>query len=411
MLAPILTAMRVSLFLARKSIMRGNIGVTILTIFILVLIALNLLFVPALLNGLTTSANDQVITNYSSHIILNPKGKDTQIVHVDDLIRQIESIEGVIAATARNSIVSVMKYKNKQGDEWRVNCTLYGIMPERERRVFEVSKYMVEGSFLEPRDRNQIVLGIQLSGSDDESVEFYARSLRHVHTGDKVTVSFGNGIVKEYKVKGIFRTGFISTDIQAYVSELEFEDIVPSAHETATSVNVKLKEEAVSRDIIEKIKKIREDLDFQTWEQNAGIVNSMTTSFQIINEIINFVNALVAGITIFIVTYVDVVNRRRQIGILRAIGIKGRPIISSYLLRALFYVVIALFASWILFVYAVIPYETDNPFYFPFGPVFFTPDFPLLVRTAIILSVVSLVAAFIPVWLVMRIKIMDAIWG
>ncbi len=406
-----ISSLRVTFFLARKSIMRSNIGVTLLTIFILVLIALNLLFVPALLNGLVTSANDQVITNYSSHIIVNPRGHDTQIVHVDDLIRQIESIDGVSAATARNSIVSVMKYKNKQGDEWRLNCTVYGIMPEREKRVFDVSRYLIEGSYLEPRDRNQILLGVQLAGSDDESVELYARSLRHVHAGDKVTVSFGNGLVKEYKVKGIFRTGFISTDLQAHISELEFEEVMPSARETATSVNVKLKDDAASKQVIEKINTLRADLDFQTWEQNAGIVNSMTTSFQIINEIINFVNALVAGITIFIVTYVDVVNRRRQIGILRAIGIKGMPIISSYLVRAMFYVIIGLIFSWILFVYAVIPYEEGNPFYFPFGPVFFTSDFPLVVRTAIILSAVSLVAAFIPVWLVMRTKIMDAIWG
>jgi putative ABC transport system permease protein len=186
---------------------------------------------------------------------------------------------------------------------------------------------------------------------------------------------------------------------------------MPSARETAASINVKLKDDAVSKQVIEKINTLRTDLDFQTWEQNAGIVNSMTTSFQLINEIINFVNALVAGITIFIVTYVDVVNRRRQIGILRAIGIKGMPIISSYLVRAMFYVIIGLIFSWILFIYAVIPYEQGNPFYFPFGPVFFTSDFPLVVRTAIILSAVSLVAAFIPVWLVMRTKIMDAIWG
>jgi putative ABC transport system permease protein len=406
-----LTTLRVTFFLARKSIVRGNIGVTVLTIFILILIALNLLFVPALLNGLTTSANDQVITNYSSHIIVNPRGRDIQIVHADDFIRQIESIDGVSSATARNSIVSVVKYKNKQGDEWRVNCTVYGIMPEKEKKVFEVSKYLVEGSYLESRDRSQILLGIQLAGSDDPSIELYARSLRHVHTGDKVTVTFGNGFVKEYKVKGVFRTGFISTDLQAYVSDLEFEDIMPSTHNTATSINVKLKDGAVSKDVIEKIRQIRGDLDFQTWEQNAGIVNSMTTSFQFINEIINFVNALVAGITIFIVTYVDVVNRRRQIGILRAIGIKRLPIICSYLVRALFYVVIGIIFSWVLFNRVIIPYESGNPFYFPFGPVYFTSDYPLLMRTAIMLSGVSLVAAFIPVWLVMRTKIMDAIWG
>jgi putative ABC transport system permease protein len=163
--------------------------------------------------------------------------------------------------------------------------------------------------------------------------------------------------------------------------------------------------------VIERIKTFKENLDFQTWEQTAGIVNSMTTSFFLINQILDMVNALVAGITIFIVTYVDVVNRRRQIGILRAIGIKTVPIISSYLLRALLYVVIGLIMAWLLFLYVIIPLEASHPFHFPFGPVFLTVDLELLFRTAALLSVVSLAAAFIPVWLVMRVKIMDAIWG
>ena len=368
-------SLRVAFFLAVKSILRGNIGVTLLTIFILILIALNLLFVPGLIKGLVVSANDQIINNYSSDIIINPRGKD------------------------------------RHGDEWWAGSTVYGIMPDKEKKVFNISDYLIEGSYLETRDRDKILLGIQLAGSDEPSIELYSRSLRHVHAGDKVTVTYSNGIVKEYTVKGIFWTGFIQTDLQAFVSDLEYESIVPSMRNMATSVHVKVSNNADKQEIIERIRMFREDLDFQTWEQTAGIVNSMTTSFKLIQQILNVVNALVAGITIFIVTYVDVVNRRRQIGILRAIGIKGRPIISSYLMRALFYVIVGLILSWLLFIYVIIPVEIRHPFHFPFGPVFFTADFPALIRTVILLSMVSLVAAFLPVWLIMRIKIMDAIWS
>ena len=404
-------SLRVAFFLAVKSILRGNIGVTLLTIFILILIALNLLFVPGLIKGLVVSANDQIINNYSSDIIINPRGKDRQIIHVNELISQIESISGVVAVTARSSIGSSISYKDRHGDEWWAGSTVYGIMPDKEKKVFNISDYLIEGSYLETRDRDKILLGIQLAGSDEPSIELYSRSLRHVHAGDKVTVTYSNGIVKEYTVKGIFWTGFIQTDLQAFVSDLEYESIVPSMRNMATSVHVKVSNNADKQEIIERIRMFREDLDFQTWEQTAGIVNSMTTSFKLIQQILNVVNALVAGITIFIVTYVDVVNRRRQIGILRAIGIKGRPIISSYLMRALFYVIVGLILSWLLFIYVIIPVEIRHPFHFPFGPVFFTADFPALIRTVILLSMVSLVAAFLPVWLIMRIKIMDAIWS
>jgi len=35
-----------------------------------------------------------------------------------------------------------------------------------------------------------------------------------------------------------------------------------------------------------------------------------------------------------VITYIDLVNKRRQIGIERAIGIKSSPIVFSYVLKA-----------------------------------------------------------------------------
>jgi len=259
-----MSSIKVAAFLAMKSITRGNIGVTLLTILILVLVGTNLVFVPSLLNGLVNSANDQLIETYVSDITISATGRDTQINHVNDLLRQIESIHGVIAAAARTSIGANLKYKDKQGNERRMNCTIYGIMPEREEDVFTVSQSLVEGSYLEPRDRDQILLGDQLAGMDNESVELYARSLRHVHAGDKIVVTYSNGLAKEYKVKGIFRTGFIETDLQAFVSSLEFESVIPSIHNMATDIHVKLDSNVKSADVIDRIRGFRDNLDFQT---------------------------------------------------------------------------------------------------------------------------------------------------
>jgi ABC-type antimicrobial peptide transport system permease subunit len=57
------------------------------------------------------------------------------------------------------------------------------------------------------------------------------------------------------------------------------------------------------------------------------------------------------------------------------------------------------------------PFEASHPFYFPFGAVYLSLEMPLLIRTSALLLVVSLVAALIPVLLITRIKILDAIWG
>jgi len=398
--------LKVATFLALKSIVRGNVGIILLTIFMLVLVTMNLLFVPGLINGATMSMNTILIKTYSGDIIIEPGGDDTVISHADDLAQSIESIDGVIAASARNNINAYVTFEDE-----RVNCVVIGIDPAQERAVFEVADSLIEGRYLDSRDRGQILLGVQLAGADLDDIELYSSSLRHVHAGDKVVVTYSNGIEKQYTVKGIFDTGFIQTDVQAFVTDLEFNSVMPNMNNKATSIRVKLEEGVDPELIIERIASMRSGLAFQTWDETAGLVESMTESFILINQILNVVNYLIAGITVFIVTYVDVVNRRRQIGIQRAIGIKSRSITISYLIRALFYAVIGLIIGILAFKYVIIPIEARHPFEFPFGPAYLTTKPAYTARMAFILLSVSLVAAFIPVWRVMRIKILDAIWG
>ncbi|MBM4445919.1 MAG: ABC transporter permease [Chloroflexi bacterium] len=399
-------SLRVAIFLALKSIVKGNVGVIILTIFMLILVTMNLLFVPGLISGATVSMNAILIKTYSGDIIIEPEGDDNVISHADDLIASIESVDGVVAASARNNINAYITFEDE-----RVSCVVTGIEPAREKAVFEVAECLIEGRYLDSRDRGQILLGVQLAGADLEDIELYSSSLRHVHAGDKVVVTYSNGPEKQYTAKGIFDTGFIQTDMQAFVTELEFNSVMPNMNNKASSIRVKLEDGADPEIVIERIASLRDGLDFQTWDETAGLVESMTDSFTLINQILNVVNYLVAGITVFIVTYVDVINRRRQIGIQRAIGIKSNSITISYLIRALFYAVVGLIIGILAFKYLIIPIEARHPFEFPFGPAYLTTRTAYTARMAFILLVVSLAAAFIPVWRVMRIKILDAIWG
>ena len=80
-------------------------------------------------------------------------------------------------------------------------------------------------------------------------------------------------------------------------------------------------------------------------------------------------------------------------------------------MRAIFYAVIAFILSILLFTFAVVPLEAKYPFHFPFGAVYVSVEFPVVLRMILIVLCVSLVASFLPVQRVMRMKIMDAIWG
>ncbi|MDO8688154.1 MAG: hypothetical protein Q7K41_06165, partial [Dehalococcoidales bacterium] len=319
--------LKVAGFLAFTSLTRGNFGVMLLTILILVLVTLNLLFVPSLLRGLVHGANDKLKDTFAGDIVIESSLDNPLIPKMNALIPEIEAIGGVVAVSPRNNMVAEIKYENE-----RTSCVVYGIIPEREKEIFTISKSMVEGAFLDSNDRDKIVLGIQLAGAGNPDIELYSRSLKKVHAGDKILVKYGDGIQKNYTVKGIFYSEFIQTDTQAFVSEAEFESVNPLVANKASSIRIKTNDTADSSAIIEKIGQLTDGLRILTWEDYAGIMRSMTDSFHAIDTILNVVNLLVAGITVFVVTYIDVTNRRRQIGIQRAIGIMPGCITLAYLL-------------------------------------------------------------------------------
>jgi putative ABC transport system permease protein len=396
------------MFMAPKAIFRGNLGITALTICMLAIVSMNLLFVPGLIDGIITSGNTILKKTYSGDLIIESSKDTPYISHAKELADKIETINGVKAVSNRNNINGQIDYKDD-----RVSCIIYGVDAPSEKQVFDISDAVIEGKYIDSRDRDQILLGAQLAGADITSLELYSSSLKHVHAGDKVDVTFGTGQKKQYTVKGIFHTGYIQTDAQAFVSNVEYESVIPDAKNKAMSIRVKLDDKTDPNAVIAQILALpdAEGLRCKTWMETAGIMQSMTDSFALIKQILNIVNILVAGITVFIVTYVDVVNRRRQIGIQRAIGIKPQSITISYIIRALFYAAIGLIAGIMIYKYVIIPLETGNPFYFPFGPAFLSINPSLVGSTIIILVTVSVVASFLPVWRVMRTTILNAIWG
>ena len=399
-------SLRVAWFLAVKSVSRGNIRVLLLTIAMLILVYLNLVFTPAILAGAVEGLNDKTINTLTGHIIVQSAGGNPVITDVDSLIAEIESIDGVVAACARNNLGADVQYEGE-----RTTTVVFAIDPEQDKEVFRISESLIEGSYLDPEDTDQILLGVQIAGNDREKLELYSSSLKTVHVGDKVSVRYVSGLEREYTVKGIFFTELIQTDIRAFITEKEYNSMNPLMNGKASSLHVKTEEGVELESVIAEIGAVRDGLKFQTWEDAEGMLRSMTDSFKQIIQILRVIALIVAAITIFIVTYVDLVNKRRQIGIERAIGITGASIVLSYIFRAIFYAVLGILLAALIFVYVVVPLEAHRPFHFPFGDIFLPVNIGYLIISAAILFVVASVSAFAPAWQTIRTKIIDAIWG
>jgi len=395
--------------MALKSLRRGDVRVLLLTVSMLILVYINLIFTPSLLTGAVQKIHEKTKNTLSGDIVVQSDNYPV-IIRAQEVASAIEDIDGVAAACARTSLGTEIHH----GDD-RVTAALYAIDPNLDSRVFDISQNMIEGEYLDPGDRNWVLLGAQIAGADRENLELYSSSLMTVHPGDNVTIYFANGSM-EFTVKGIFFTEFVNSDIRAYITQTQFDAMYPAMQDTATSIHVKLERGADRDSVMQRMREVGlasfgQPLKFQTWEDALGVLKSMTSSFDQIIAILRATALIVAGITIFIVTYVDLVNKRRQIGIERAIGITSTSIVLSYVIRAIVYAAFGILAAALIFRYVVVPIEAQHPFHFPFGDVMLAVDVPVLASSAAILCGVAIVSAFIPAWQTIRTKIIDAIWS
>jgi putative ABC transport system permease protein len=401
--------LKVAAFMALKSLRRGDVRVLLLTVCMLILVYINLIFTPSLLVGAVEKINQKTRNTLSADISIQSDNFPV-IVKAEEMAAAIEKIDGVAVACARTSLGAEIHH----GDD-RVTAALYAIDPDQDSEVFDISQNMIDGSYLDPGDLNCVLLGAQIAGDNMTDLELYPSSLKTVRAGDNVTIYTAAGSM-EFKVKGIFYTEFVNSDIRAYITQGQFDAMFPAMQDTATSIHVKLERGANRDSVMEQMREVgltsfEQPLKFQTWEDALGVLKSMTKSFDQIIVILRTTAYFVAGITIFIVTYVDLVNKRRQIGIERAIGITSASIVLSYIIRAIIYAAFGILAAALIFRYVAVPIEAQHPFHFPFGDVMLAVDVPELTSSAFILCGVAIASAFIPAWQTVRTKIVDAIWS
>lgn len=406
-----LKSRKISFFLAYKSITRGSKGTLALTILIMALAFINLIFISSIFLGIITTMNKGAIENMFGNIMVEPEKDEDYIKQVKSIQGKINAVPGVIGSSPHYVMGAIISYdKNKDGRDIKSGTwPVKSINIEDEKRVTKIHQAMVAGEYLEKTDRNKIILGKEISGGYGSMEEF--RNLKGVKVGDEVKVVFSNGIQREYKVKGIFNTKFIGADEMALVTEKEMESVL-GAHNMASEIVVKIEQTGQEDKYIKEFRRmgiVKEEI--KPWTELMGFSASVTKSFDMISLILGMIGSVVAGITIFIVIFVNVVNRRKQIGILKAIGMQEETIIRSYILQALFYAILGIGLGLILIYFLIIPYFIKNPLDFPMGWVSLAVTKNNIITSCVSLIIAAIIGGFIPSRRGARESILKAIWG
>ncbi len=194
------------------------------------------------------------------------------------------------------------------------------------------------------------------------------------------------------------------------LAKLDSAATVPGK-DSVTRIVISVAAGADASTVTSRLQPLRDDIQFQSPAQLAAAIQDQLDTFDLINSIMRILSLLVAAITVLIITFVDLTNRRRQIGIERAIGIRSAAIVGSYVLKSMVTALIGTILGWLIFRFVLMPLVLRHPFQFPTGPVALASVPGVTRANVVILLVVAAVAALLPAIRTVRMRILDAIWG
>ncbi len=248
----------------------------------------------------------------------------------DKELNAIKDVTGVIGAAGRIMESGKLVFNNQVGFGFAVS------MPDGEDR--EVMEHLMnmeteKGRLLEDGESGSVFLGSNFAEEDNG----FGKAIL---PGAKVEI-----LDVEFKVVGIMeKKGNFQLDSAVFVNEDDLRDLVERPDNEYDIIAVRFNEnvdvEKIQSSIERKIRKIRdvdegeEDFSVETPASVIESVNSVLFGIQIFVYIIASISLLVGGIGIMNTMYTAVVERTKEVGIMKSIGAKNSTVFSLFFIES-----------------------------------------------------------------------------
>ena len=411
-------SLRIGLLLGFRQIQRASTWTTMLIIFVMMFTFLNLIALSGILVGIIVGAERAVRESSVGDIVITPLVGEAAILNTPNIIRELATYPEMKSYSARlkGSALLEANFKERRdlsNERDTAQIIITGINPEHEDAMTHLSDYVVEGEYLNPNEEGYILVGVYYLKEYAQKFGDVFDSVSNVHPGDTVRISL-NGISKEMKVKGLVNSKVDEISLNTYIPEREFRRLFGNLDQNADQIvmrldfpsqNVAVKNALVAGGI-EQYAKI------QTFEESLPkFLIDMKDTFNILGAFTGSIGIVVASITIFIIIFINALSRRRYIGILKGIGVSERAIEIAYVLQAAFYALVGSLIGALVTYGFLVPYFDVNPIQFPFSDGILVADPLSTFYKFLTLFIITLIAGFLPAWLITRQNTLNSILG
>jgi len=409
--------LKIGWYLATRQLRRTNPWTTVLIVFVMVLTFLNLTVISGILVGLIEGSVQENKNKYTGDVIISTLDQKNYIENSPYVISVIKNNPGILHSSVRyisgGSIEA--NYKLKTSDKDKVDSAsafIAGVNPEDEQNVTGIYESVAEGSFLVEGDYDQVVVGSDLlrKYSRYEVPGFEAID---ADIGSRVRLRIGD-ISREVVIKGIIKSKVDEIGRRVFLPENQLRAMLGRDDYGMNEIAIKVKPGTSAITVRDSLiaSELNHYAKVQTFEDAMPkFLEQMILTFALLGNIISLIGLVVASITVFIVIFINAITRKKFIGILKAIGIRGRAIEWSYIFQSFFYAVAGSLIGLAVLYGMAQPFVAAHPINFPFSDGIIVAPLGESFFKVLLLIVATILAGYIPARMIVRKNTLDSVLG
>lgn len=433
-----INTIRLGFFLAVRQVTRGSKWATSLIVFIMMLTFLNLVATSGFLVGIVEGASRSFKDQWTGDLFVSNRNEKDYIERTGDIMNMLSSFPQIKSYTARTvagaKIEANWWEKRTEDDTNAVSNQIAGVDPKKEDETTHLSEAIVEGEWLQEGDARGIVIGAGYLAKYSRVADLVSL-LRDVSPGTivRVTVSRSKGFVnpdqelssspdlstsnsvtQDFVVRGIINSKVQFVSSRAYILDSELKKMLGKTDGNVSEISIVMKDGVdpyeVKTPLIDNGFSEHAKINTASEGSPEFLVN-IKLFFSIIGTILGSVSVVVALITIFIIIYINALTRRRQIGIMKAVGVTEFAVEFSYICQALFYVLVGSFLALAIIFLGLKPYIDAHPIDTPFATIVLVADPAAVLFKFLLVLIVSIFAGYLPARIIVNTNTLNAILG
>ncbi|MBC3784528.1 ABC transporter permease [Spirosoma utsteinense] len=293
-----------------------------------------------------------------------PKNESARLKNGLIMAQHIEREPGVLGVSPQ--IATQVFYNN---GPIQLSGTISGVDIDRENRLYKLTTRLKSGSLKALKTNpDGLIMGSVL-----------ARKL-NVQLGDKVTVTLPGGGTRILRVVGTFGFGVGTVDnTKSYANISTVQEIMQRDPSYITDIHIKMIDPLQAIDYGKRLRTM-----YGYYTEDWATANTAILAGEKIRNMLTYVVSItllvVAGFGIYNIMNMTVINKIKDIAILKATGFDGKDIVAIFLLQALFIgftggllgLVIGFGLSYLL---SITPFDAGDFLSIKTFPVIFAPKY------------------------------------